>query len=193
MILGLLIDHNDRESADKDTGVPLTSKSLEMMYSNKFLRDHSCNFGIAWCTFALTLCEPAKCYMHTFWEYQVLCAHFLICQVLHTQKNCGKCVHSQLSGCIWYFGVVLNLDTTAKRLPDSVRKSKKAFQQCWKALHVWCSALQIRCYKRSSSQLAQFAWQVHNWVVCFHGNNPTKFPNFQCNKFVIYKPIILKN
>ena len=41
MILGLLIDHNDKESADRDTGVPLTNKSFDVMYSNKFLRDHS--------------------------------------------------------------------------------------------------------------------------------------------------------
>ena len=127
---------------------------------------------------------------HTLWTCQVLHPHFLrIPSVMCTfsdlpsathKKNCGKCVHSQLSGCIWYFGVVLNLDTTAKRLSDNVRKSKKAFQQCWKALHVWCSALQIRCYKRSSSQLVQLAWHVHNWVVWFHANIPSKFTNLQC-------------
>ena len=46
-ILGLLyinIDYNDRESAAKDTGVPLTYKYHDMMYSNKFLRDHSLRF-----------------------------------------------------------------------------------------------------------------------------------------------------
>ena len=47
MILGLLyinIDHNDRESADKDTGVPLTYKSHDMMCSKVFLRDRSLRF-----------------------------------------------------------------------------------------------------------------------------------------------------
>ena len=47
MILGLLyinIDHNDRESADKDAGVSLTYKSHDMMCSNEFLRDHSLQF-----------------------------------------------------------------------------------------------------------------------------------------------------
>ena len=47
MTLGLLytkIDHNDRESAEKDTGVPLTYKSHDMINSNKFLRDHSLQF-----------------------------------------------------------------------------------------------------------------------------------------------------
>ena len=151
-----------------------------------------CNFGIAWCSCALTL----------WWTCQVLHAHFLrIPSVMCTfyEKCCGKCVLNQLSGCIWYFGVVLNLDTTAKRLSDSVRKSKKALQYCWKAPHVWCSPMHIRCYRRSSSQLAQFAWQVYNWVVCFHANNPLKFTNLQCkdlyhcDKSFIYKPIFLKN
>ena len=161
-------------------GCPWQANLLKWCIPISFSEITVCNFLIAWSACVLTLCEPAKCYIHTFWEYQVLCAHFLICQVLHTKKNCGKCVHSQLSGCIWYFGVVLNLDTTAKRLSNNVRKSKKAFQQCWKALHVWCSALQIRCYKRSSSQLVQLAWHVHNWVVWFHANIPSKFTNLQC-------------
>ena len=71
MILGLLyinIDHNDRESADKDTGVSLTYKSHDMMCSNEFLRDHSLQFFlITWCLCVLTHSEPVSCYVHTFW------------------------------------------------------------------------------------------------------------------------------
>ena len=81
MILGLLytkIYHNDRESADKDVlGCPWHTNLMLWCIPISFSEITVCNFGIAWCSCALTLCEPAKCYMHTFWEYQVLCAHFL--------------------------------------------------------------------------------------------------------------------
>ena len=105
-----------------------------------------CNFGIAWCACVLTHSEPASCYVHTFWAYQVLCAHF----------------------------------QSFKRLYDSVRRPKKALQHCWKAPHVWLSTMHITHSKRSSSQLGQFPWQVHNWAVCFHANNLSKFTNLQC-------------